>query len=33
MQRRERLLISTLEAPYENVLLMTEMMNFISMNL
>lgn len=32
MQRRERLLISTLEAPYENVL-MTEMMNFISMNL
>ena len=33
MQRRETLLISTLEAPYENVLLTTEMMNFISMNL
>ena len=25
--------LSTLEAPCENVLLMTEMMNFISMNL
>lgn len=32
MQRRDRLLSSTLEAPYENVLLMTEMINFISID-